>query len=219
MGMMAFASTESLSDALRERTAALHIRAERTGIINDILRKMAGKDSYALLLRNLHPAYCAMERSFKRRQANDVLGVFADPALHRADNMAHDLEALCGKTWPQALELLPAGERYAASVAAAGEGDGVRLVAHAYVRYFGDLSGGQVLKRLLGESMGLPPSSLTFYDFPGIEDTKAFKDGMRRAIDGEAMAFADVDIILDEGVRAFEHNIEISLAVQALASA
>ena len=80
-------------------------------------------------------------------------------------------------------------------VAMAAQGDGMRLVSHAYVRYFGDLSGGQVLKRLLGQSMALPPEALTLYDFPGISDPQAFKDEMRNAIDRAAHAVADPEDI------------------------
>jgi heme oxygenase len=35
----------------------------------------------------------------------------------------------------------------------AAEGDGTRLIAHAYTRYLGDLSGGQILQRLLARSL------------------------------------------------------------------
>ena len=207
----------SLSEALRERTSALHAEAERSGVINDILRKTADTRSYAMLLRNLLPAYSEMERALERHRESPTLGVFARPELHRASRIAADLVAMCGEDWRADLPLLPAGERYAARVATAGEGDGSRLLAHAYVRYFGDLSGGQVLKRLLGTSLGLGAESLSLYDFPGVSDPKALKDQMRDAIDREGDANGEVIIL--EGIRAFEHNIEVSRAVQALANA
>lgn len=41
-----------------------------------------------------------------------------------------------------------------------------RLLAHAYVRYLGDLSGGQFVKRQLGKVYGLEDGfGLAFYDF------------------------------------------------------
>lgn len=206
-----------LSDALRERTAALHTQAERSGIINDILRKKADRKSYALLLRNLLPAYAEMERALERQRAKPALGLFAQPDLRRAPRIAADLAALSGPGWERELTLLPEGRRYAARIAEAGEGDGIRLTAHAYVRYFGDLSGGQVLKRLLGQSLGLGPEALTFYEFPGIADLGAVKDAMREALDREGEV-ADGEAIIQEGMRAFEHNIEISRAIQQLAN-
>ena len=207
----------SLSEALRERTSALHAEAERSGVINDILRKKADTRSYAMLLRNLLPAYSEMERVLERHRESPTLGVFARPELHRAARIAADLVVLCGVDWPRDVPLLPAGERYGVRVAAAGEGDGSRLLAHAYVRYFGDLSGGQVLKRLLGTSLGLGPDALSLYDFPGVSDPKVLKNQMREAIDSEGDA--NGELIIQEGICAFEHNIEVSRAVQAVSNA
>ena len=48
--------------------------------------------------------------------------------------------------------------------------DAPRLIAHAYVRYLGDLSGGRIVGRILARSPGLGPEALSFYDFPGIAD-------------------------------------------------
>ena len=94
----------------------------------------------------------------------------------------------------------------------------MRLVAHAYVRYFGDLSGGHVLKRLLGTSLGLGGDALSFYEFPEISDPRQFKDEMREALDRDGIVAADRELIIQEGVFAFEHNIDVSRAVQALAN-
>ena len=44
------------------------------------------------------------------------------------------------------------------------------LVAHAYTRYLGDLSGGQILKKIAQRGMGLQGSEgLAFYEFDKIE--------------------------------------------------
>ena len=65
----------------------------------------------------------------------------------------------------------------------AAEGDGARLIAHAYTRYLGDLSGGQILQRLLARSLQLRPAELTFYDFPRFSDLDALKTDYRKALD------------------------------------
>jgi hypothetical protein len=58
------------------------------------------------------------------------------------------------------LTLFPEGERYAQTIAAAANDGGVRLIAHVYVRYFGDLSGGLIMKELLIKSLGLNQETL-----------------------------------------------------------
>ncbi len=204
----------SLSEALRERTASVHLAAERSGIISDILKRKADRQGYALLLRNILPAYEALESALANRSSDAVLSPFASPALFRARALRDDLAAIAGADWERTLPLLEAGARYAARVALAAQGNGMRLVPHAYVRYFGDLSGGQMLKKLLGQSMELPPEALSLYDFPGIADHRAFKHDLRDAIDRAALRVADPEDLIAEALIAFEHNIDVSHAVQ-----
>jgi heme oxygenase len=208
------AKRPTLSNELRERTAALHTEAERSGIVNDILRKQADRRGYAMLLRNLLPAYVKLERALERPRASQALDVFAEPALRRAPRIAADLESLSGPRWEWDLPLLPAGQAYADAVAMAGAGNGAGLMAHAYVRYFGDLSGGQVLKRLLGQSLGIGPDALSLYEFPGLDPVDA-KNRMRDAID-TGVADTDRDTVIVEAMRAFQHNIDVSRAIQSL---
>lgn len=205
----------SLSEALRERTADVHQTAERSGIIYEILKQRAGREGYALLLRNLLPAYEMLELGLRERQNDLVFSVFAQPGLARAKAIRSDLASIVGDDYETSLPLLDEGRRYADRVASAGQGDGLRLISHAYVRYLGDLSGGQVLKKLLGRSMAMPPESLTIYDFPDIPDHGAFKDQLRRAIDVAAEIVSDQEDLIAEAVAAFEQNIALSNAVQA----
>ena len=58
----------SLVTALYLRTKTLHVEAERTGIIRDLLRGEASREGYILLLRNLLPAYLAMEHGLERHR-------------------------------------------------------------------------------------------------------------------------------------------------------
>ena len=56
------------------RTKALHVEAERSGIIRELLRGSATRDGYILLLRNLLPAYQAMEKGLARHIKTPGLG-------------------------------------------------------------------------------------------------------------------------------------------------
>jgi len=212
------APTKALSGALRERTAELHTQAERAGIVNDILRGTASRQAYALLLRNLLPAYEAMEAGLDRHAATPGTGLFAKSGMYRAAALRADLEALAGADWEKALPLLPSGAAYRDRLTAAGHDDGARLIAHAYARYMGDLSGGQILKKLLGKSMGLSEAELAFYDFPAIPEMGAFKREFREALDRAGAEVADFDAVVEESAAAFQLNIDVSNAVQAEAA-
>lgn len=203
----------SVVAALYLSTRALHTEAERSGIIRDLLRGEASREGYILLQRNLLPAYQALELGLQRHRETPALAVLAAFRLDRAAALQADLNALCGDDFSD-IPLLAAGEAYARRIAEAAEGNGVRLIAHAYTRYLGDLSGGQILKRLLANKPGLKPDELSFYNFPGYPDLAALKAGYRQALDAAGTLAADPQAIIDEGSLAFSLNIDLSWAVQ-----
>lgn len=208
----------SVVTALYVRTKALHVEAERTGIIRDLLRGEASLEGYILLLRNLLPAYRAMEQGLERHRDSPGLSALTGFRLDRATAIEADLIELCGQTWNRDIPLLSAGDIYARRVAKAADGDGMRLIAHAYTRYLGDLSGGQILQRLLSRSLHLKPAELTFYDFPQFSDLAALKTDFRNALDSAGALAADPQAVIEEGAIAFSLNIDLSCAVQAMLS-
>jgi len=201
--------------ALYLRTKTLHVEAERTGIFRDLLRGEASRDGYVLLLRNLLPAYLAMEQGLERHRDSAHLGPLAAYRLNRAAAIEADLMELCGSRWNSQVPLLEAAELYANRIAKAAEGHGTRLIAHAYTRYLGDFSGGQILRRLLTRSLRLRRSELSFYDFPRFPDLDALKSDYRRTLDRAGAQLADAEAVVEEGAAAFSCNIALSRAVQA----
>ncbi len=201
------------------RTKALHVEAERTGIIRDLLRGDASREGYILLLRNLLPAYQALESGVLQHRDSPTLAPLAAFDLARAPAIEADLVALCGPHWKDDVPLLDAGAFYAGRIARASEDDGARLIAHAYTRYLGDLSGGQILQRLLARSLRLTPGQLTFYDFPAFADLAALKTGYRNALEAAGTRAADPQMVIEEGAIAFSLNIDLSSAIKAKLSA
>jgi len=209
---------ENLADLLRDRTQPLHTQAERTGIVRDILTGRVDRNGYALFLRNLLPAYEALEAGLSRNCDRRGIDVIAVPEIYRAGTLISDLNAIAGSSWLRSLPLLPAGERYARRVDRAADGDTARLIAHAYTRYLGDLNGGQALRRVLARSLDLEPRMLTFYDFPEIDDLKSFTADYRDAIDRAGTSAADASTVIEEAAAAFQYNIDVSIAVKAAAA-
>ncbi len=210
--------TVRLADALRNATQSLHGRAERTGIVRELLSGTATRPAYALYLRSLLAAYAALERALERHRNAPGVERIALSGVYRVDALKSDLRALVGDDWASALPLLPPAERYAARIDVLANQTPQLLVAHAYVRYLGDLSGGRMLRRVLGASLGLGSDALRFYVFPEVGDETAFRSRFRDAIDlaGEDMGVTESTVLaplVDEGMRAFEHNIAISEAV------
>jgi heme oxygenase len=204
----------SVVTALYLSTKTLHTEAERSGIIRDILRGDVSRAGYILLQRNLLPAYCALEAGLEHHRDTPALAALAKYQLDRSAALEADLNAMCNGDF-SAVPLLPAGDAYAKRIEDATKGDGELLIAHAYTRYLGDLSGGQILKRLLAKKPGLTPEELSFYDFPAYADLAALKSEYRNALDEAGKLAANPQAVIDEGSVAFQLNTALSWAVQA----
>lgn len=204
----------ALSAALRARTNDLHRQAERSGIVARILAGRASPAAYALLLRNLQPVYRIVEERVNARPTG-ALAHLLPAALRRCAAIESDLDRL-DATWRER-PLLAAGQRYAEHLAHCAREAEHLLLAHAYTRYLGDLSGGQVMRKLLAQHMGLDDGALAFYTFPSIGDVAAQRDSFRQQLDRARLNPAQRNAVIEEAAIAFEHNIAISEAVLAAA--
>lgn len=202
--------------AMRSRTRRLHTQAERSGILRDLLRGRGRVVDYALLIRNLHPVYAAMESALLD-PAQAEFGALSDERLFRAHRLRADLEAVGGSAWREELAELPVARRYAARVRLVGRDEPVRLIGHIYTRYLGDLSGGQIIKRILTKSMALPESALGFYDFAALGDVQASKKSLLRSMRTLVTGTTAINAAADEAAVAFRFNIEMSEAIAAVA--
>ena len=206
-----------ISLRLAQATRDLHRQAERTGIVARLLRQDAGIDGYAMLLRNLLPVYRTMEESIQLRRDLPGLEIFAPRGLARAGAIHRDLCDISGPDYEQALPVLPGGERYAERVAQIARTEPERLIGHAYTRYFGDLSGGRILKNLISSSLPVPSQAVRFFEFPKLRDPDNFVAHARGALDRTVSDPATADRICDEAVMAFELNIGLSVEIAATA--
>ncbi|MEZ5785231.1 MAG: biliverdin-producing heme oxygenase [Xanthobacteraceae bacterium] len=199
----------SLAAELRNTTRALHNGAERSGIYAHILSGKASRQTYVLLLRNLLPVYRSLEEGLDHHCNAPGVRLAARPTLYRSAAIAHDLSALDAAS--DQLPLLPAAVLYARRIEEISAAEPCRLIGHAYVRYFGDLSGGQVVRRFLAPRV--PPMALTFFDFSEIPDLSGYKAEYRRAL-SQAAYEADSEAIIDEAKQAFRLTIALSCAVE-----
>jgi len=203
-----------LADAMRARTRSLHRRAERSGVVHAILQGEVSRAAYVLLLRNLLPAYRALEQGLERHREAPGVRAIAWRAVFRADALVADLDRLCGAGRWQTLPLLPAGAVYERCIQrAAGHARGERLIAHAYTRFLGDLNGGQVLRSLLARRPGIEPSALSFYSFERIDEPRNFAARYRRAFDEAGREVTDAAGVVHEAALAFRLNVSLSCAV------
>lgn len=203
--MSAVAPEVTLSVLLREGTRAEHEQAENEGFVSRLMSGGLDVDAYADLAAQQHAVYTALERASAvvRQDRRGSTLVFDE--LTRVPAIERDLEFLHGPGWRQAIRVLPATERYVArlhDVAA----ELPRYAAHAYTRYLGDLSGGQIIQRMMQRHYGMGAAGLEFYDFPEIVKVKPFKDLYRERLDGLALTGDEVEVAVAEAQEAFRLN-------------
>lgn len=191
-----------LADRLRAETRELHTLAERSPFMRTLLRGRMDRAAYAALLLNLRAIYAALEPALHRHAAHPALAPLHDPALARGRSLEDDL-AVVGASPGGDDAVRPTTLRYVQRLRDLDAARPELLLAHAYVRYLGDLSGGQLLRGIVARSLELPPGrGVAFYEF-GDDDTVAararrFREGLSAAV------VADEDAVVAEARLAFE---------------
>ncbi|ACQ82114.1 Heme oxygenase [Beutenbergia cavernae DSM 12333] len=197
---------DSLSTRLREATRPEHEHAETRGFVTDLMSGALGRDAYVDLATQHHAIYSALE-DVESAMAGDAVGAtFVFGELARVASLEADLAVLRGPDWRTDVRLLPSTQEYGARIRSAGSAWSGHYLAHAYTRYLGDLSGGQIVRRMLERHYGLADDELTFYAFPSIAKPKVFKDGYRARIDAAPYSPAEGAEIVAEVRRAFAFN-------------
>jgi heme oxygenase len=155
-----------LADRLRLGTRELHKAAERTRFMQSMLRGQIGQAAYCRLLCSLHTIYEPLENALARHATFRPLNLLHLPGLPRSAGLAADLDTLYGGDWRRNLEPAAAARAYALHLRQIDATDPLLLVAHSYVRYLGDLSGGQILQEIIARALSLTGDDGTrFYRF------------------------------------------------------
>ena len=200
----------NLAAKLREGTKKSHTMAENVGFVRCFLKGVVEKTSYRKLVTNLYFVYSAMEKEMERHKEHPLLSQIYFSELNRKTSLEKDLHYYYGSTWKNEIALSPAGEAYVKQIRDLSNTDPVLLVAHSYTRYLGDLSGGQILKRIAQQAMNLNEGEGTaFYEFEDIQDEKAFKNTYRQAMNDLPIDEATADRIVDEANAAFGMNMKL----------
>ncbi|MBP0015866.1 heme oxygenase (biliverdin-producing) [Roseofilum reptotaenium CS-1145] len=200
----------NLATKLREGTKKAHTMAENVGFIKCFLKGTVEKESYRKLSGNLYFVYSAMEEEMARHQNHPILGKLYFPELNRKESIEQDLAFYYGSNWREGVSLSPAGQAYVDQIRKVSNEEPELLISHLYTRYMGDLSGGQILKKIAQTAMNLPEGQGTqFYEFADIPDEKAFKNNYRQTMDSLPIDEATADRIVEEANAAFGMNMKM----------
>ncbi|NER34962.1 MAG: heme oxygenase (biliverdin-producing) [Oscillatoria sp. SIO1A7] len=203
--------SSNLATKLREGTKESHTMAENVGFIKCFLKGIVEKNSYRNLVANFYFVYSAIEEEMEKHKEHPVLSHIYYPELNRKASLEQDLVYYYGPAWRnEVTSPSPAGEEYVRRIREVSASEPELLVAQSYTRYLGDLSGGQILKKIAQTAMGLNDGKGTaFYEFPDIDDEKAFKNKYRQALNDLPIDETMADRIVDEANDAFGMNMNM----------
>lgn len=192
-----------LSSQLRSATGQLHQAAERAPLMAALLRGELDHAGYVALLTQLLSLYQALEEGLDRHAALPEIAGFDFAALRRVPALLSDLQTMGAPPAP----LQPAARQYRQRLQALAGHDPLLLIAHAHVRYLGDLHGGQLLRRALGKGvLALPPTATRFHDFGTADDVAAAIRRFRTALDALALDGPRRQQLVDEACWSFEQH-------------
>lgn len=197
-----------LSVALREETAHAHENAERSAFMQRLISGELTAEAAADLGGQLWFVYESLERAVRSVADTPIASAVADPRLERRFALEADLAALVGGDWREKIRILPATASYVARLEEIS-GSAVEVVAHHYVRYLGDVSGGQVIAARLGALYDIEPDALNFYDFSAIGKIPPYRKGYRERLDSLILTADEREALLVEAQRAFAYNSAI----------
>lgn len=200
--------TESaFSVRLRNVTREDHTAAETSEFI---IRLMGGNGSamdYVLLLAQYSYVYEALEIEARRLAIDPELASIMDPRLERVGALKADLAALLPSVGLETIPAaLPITQEYVQRIHEVAMLEPARLVGHHYLRYLGDLSGGQAIGKLVGRHYGIDAENLSMWRFEGIDKHKTYKDDYRARLDAYAVTEERADALVDEAGRGFSLN-------------
>ena len=173
-------------------------------MINFDLRK---KDQANFLL----VFFSTLEEEGDRHQSHPkVKPVYFPVELRRTPEIIKDLEYFYGSDWKDEITPLEATTRYMARLRQLSKEDPMLLVAHQYTRYLGDLSGGQILKKIFIKTYNLSGSDgVRFYEFENVPKIGDFKQLYRSRLDSLDLDRENADRMVNESLKSFEFHIEM----------
>lgn len=205
-----------LSEALKTGTEEAHKEAESVHFVKNFIRGKIDRSLYALFVAQMFHVYRRLEMELDKHAPQHFSDCHFPKELNRSEALRDDIDFWQGSSDEPPIS--PATQDYLDRIAIVAKERPLLLLAHAYTRYLGDLSGGKILARVAKRALFLDSDDngmtegLAFYDFPLLRGSvKAFKDKYRQALNDLHFEDSDeaVQAIVKEANIAFLLNMRL----------
>lgn len=204
-----------LSEALKSGTAVSHQAAEDVHFVRNFIKGIIDRQQYAELVLSLYHVYVQLEKSLNEYAPRYFESCHFPLELSREQALEEDVDFWHGSL-PDRMS--PATRDYVERIQYLAKTDPLLLLAHAYTRYLGDLSGGKILARVARKAMQLGTDGLDFYEFKHVKSAKLFKDQYRTALDELHLTPTQVSKLVAEANVAFVLNMRLFEELDVMAN-
>lgn len=200
------------SELLRSTTGKAHSAAQHSPIIGELFSGKLQATRFAELTAQYYAIYSALEEAGEALKDDPLAGPFIRPELARTAPLEADLTYFLGNDWRNRIAFREATNRYTTRLRETGCSPG-QFVAHHYVRYLGDLSGGQIIGKMVRKALNIGDEGTSFYRFADIADPDAFKNAYRAQLDAMNLTEEERGLIVKEALLAYDLNTAVLAAV------
>jgi heme oxygenase len=173
-----------------------------------MFRGQLTKEAYIANLEAMLHLYTALEAELEKHKEDKNVSKIFYPELFRKKSLEQDLYFFGGDTYTLGSPSKNT-KKYTNWLEDISKSSPKNLISHAYVRYLGDLSGGQILGKIIRKTFTLQEGvGDLFYTF-AINDIDQFKNLYRSQLDSLDITEQEKQGLLHEVKIAFQMNGEI----------
>lgn len=204
---------EALSSRLRTATTEIHKEAEQRPFMRAFFAGDLPRAAYVEWLSRQCHLYHAIEAGLAALPVGSPESAVVPGTLHRTGRIADDLTHLTDGAWSPTAARSAATERYVQRIESTYDFP-AGLLAHAWLRYMGNIGGRDVLRRITASSLGLDPdqepAGLSFTDFSDVGEIRPFFASFHAALDGLPLDDDELDRAVAEADAGFRLNIALT---------
>lgn len=202
--------SSNLAIKLRSGTQQSHAVIENVGFMKCFVKGVVDRDCFAKFLANLYCIYSELEAALESNLNNPLINTLYFPELNRKAALEKDLKFYYGNDWQSQVKPSPAAQVYISRLRNISTTEPLLLLGHAYTRYMGDLSGGQMLQKVAQSTLQLSGyEGTSFYNFEQIPDKTSFKEKYRQRLNSLPIDDSTAQKIVTEANHAFQLNMQM----------
>lgn len=197
------------TETLREQTKELHLAAEQTEFMKQMFIGGLPLSKYLEYLMSLEKIYSVLEYEIRDSIDSDIILSVFDTRLERSALISKDIKAIARKHVLKRSTIDIINE-YVKYIKSSNE---VELLAHHYIRYLGDLSGGQMISKLLQRSYSFSDNQTLFYKFD--LDAKQYREEYKTRLNDIVVSDESANIFINAVNNIYKITIRLLDSIMA----